>query len=62
MEMPPQPTGRESGNHDAARRQEAALTRRRQAVGLLLLAGAILAAVLVRAPQHVLFPTGWWRF
>ena len=41
---------------------EAALTRRRQAVGLLLIAGAILAVAVLRAPAHVLFPAGWWRF
>lgn len=41
---------------------EAALARRRQAYGLLLLAGLILLAMLLRAPAHVLFPTGWWRF
>ncbi len=44
------------------RLREAQLTRRRQAMGLLLLAGAILVLVLLRAPAHVLFPAGWWRF
>ena len=47
---------------DASRAREAALTRRRQAVGLLLLAGGILLVTVLRAPAHVLFPTGWWRF
>ena len=42
--------------------QGAALARRRQALGLLLLAAAILALVLLRAPAHILFPPGWWRF
>ena len=41
---------------------EAALTRRRQALGLLLLAGLILLIAVLRAPAHTLFPTGWWRF
>ncbi len=41
---------------------EITLTRRRQAVGLLLIAAAILAAAVLRAPAHVLFPAGWWRF
>ncbi len=45
-----------------ARRAETALTRRRQAVGLLILAGLILLVAVLRAPAHVLFPTGWWRF
>ncbi len=44
------------------RTKEAALTRRRQALGLLLLAFLILAIVLYRAPAHWLFPAGWWRF
>ena len=47
---------------EAARAREAALTRRRQAVGLLLLAGGILLVMVLRAPAHTLFPTGWWRF
>ena len=47
---------------DASRARETALTRRRQAVGLLLLAGGILLVTVLRAPAHVLFPTGWWRF
>lgn len=38
------------------------LTRRRQAIGLLLIAAAILAVAVLRAPAHVLFPPGWWRF
>jgi hypothetical protein len=45
-----------------ARTAEAALTRRRQAVGLLLLAALILLVAILRAPAHVLFPSGWWRF
>ncbi len=40
---------------------EAALTRRRQALGLLLLAGLILLIAVLRAPAHTLFPLGWWR-
>ena len=47
---------------ETARQAEAALTRRRQALGLVLLAALILLAVLLRAPAHVLFPPGWWRF
>ena len=47
---------------DASRARETAVTRRRQAVGLLLLAGGILLVTVLRAPAHVLFPTGWWRF
>ena len=46
----------------SSRARETALTRRRQAAGLLLLAGAILFVAIVRAPAHVLFPVGWWRF
>ena len=53
-----------TGNETAPRMNEAeaTLTRRRQAVGLLLIAGAILLAAVLRAPAHVLFPPGWWRF
>lgn len=54
--MPVSPTLQEQ------RVRHAVLARRRQALGLLLIAGAILLAVLVRAPEHVLFPVGWWRF
>ncbi len=38
------------------------LTRRRQAVGLVLIAAAILLLAVLRAPAHALFPPGWWRF
>ncbi len=44
------------------RAAEASLTRRRQALGLLLLAGLILLVAVLRAPAHTLFPAGWWRF
>jgi hypothetical protein len=44
------------------RMQQAALTRRRQAVGLVVIAGIILLVVLLRAPAHAIFPAGWWRF
>ncbi|RRA48318.1 hypothetical protein [Acidipila sp. EB88] len=66
--MHPQPSrqplhpGQPARLSDPARQAEAVLTQRRQAVGLLLLAAAILALVLVRMPPHVLFPAGWWRF
>ena len=39
-----------------------ALARRRQALGLVLIALFILLAALLRAPAHLLFPPGWWRF
>ncbi len=47
-----------------ARLNEAKITlaRRRQAIGLLLIAAVILIAAVLRAPAHVLFPPGWWRF
>ena len=47
---------------ETARAEEEALARRRQVWGLLLIAAFILALVLLRAPAHVLFPPGWWRF
>ncbi len=36
--------------------------RRRQLIGILLIAAAILAITLVRADWHDLFPPGWWRW
>ncbi|HUY82232.1 MAG TPA: hypothetical protein VMU92_10965 [Acidobacteriaceae bacterium] len=35
--------------------------RKRQVYGLLLIAGVILAIVLLRGDLHTLFPHGWWR-
>ena len=40
----------------------AAQYRRRQILGLLLLAVVILAGALYRADTRILFPPGWWRF
>ena len=39
-----------------------ALARRRQGIGLLLLAGVIFLIVLLRAEKGWVFPAGWWRF
>jgi len=36
--------------------------RRRQLIGILLVAAAILVAALLRANWHDLFPRGWWRW
>ena len=36
--------------------------RRRQVLGLVLLALAILVFALLRADRHALFAPGWWRF
>ena len=36
--------------------------RRRQIVGILLVAAAILVFSLLRARWHDLFPQGWWRW
>ncbi|HEY0784855.1 MAG TPA: hypothetical protein VGD62_03230 [Acidobacteriaceae bacterium] len=36
--------------------------RRSQVLGLLLIAGVILAVTLLRAERGMLFPPGWWRF
>ena len=47
---------------DIARAQQESLARRRQVWGLVLIAALILGVVLLRAPAHVLFPPGWWRF
>lgn len=36
--------------------------RRRQVIGILLVAALILIFTLLRANQHALFPQGWWRW
>jgi hypothetical protein len=36
--------------------------RRRQVIGILLLALGILVFTLLRADWHNLFPPGWWRW
>ena len=43
------------------RERQTALFRRRQAVGLLLLAAAVLLFWLLRGNRGWLFPPGWWR-
>jgi hypothetical protein len=35
--------------------------RKRQIVGLLLIAGVILGIALFRAPAGAVFPHGWWH-
>lgn len=36
--------------------------QRQQAVGILLIAAAILLVALLRADRAWLFPPGWWRW
>lgn len=36
--------------------------RRQQAIGILIVAAAILLFTLIRADRHMLFPSGWWRW
>jgi len=36
--------------------------RRRQVIGILLVAAAILSFTLLRTRWHALFPPGWWRW
>jgi hypothetical protein len=48
--------------HSGDTAQAQTLVRRRQTVGLVLIAAVILLVALLRAPAHVLFPPGWWRF
>lgn len=35
--------------------------RKRQIIGLLLIAAAILGIAIFRAPGGTVFPHGWWR-
>jgi hypothetical protein len=50
------------GELSGTRAEETNLTRRRQALGLLLIGGIVLGLALYRAPAHLVFPPGWWRF
>ena len=43
------------------RREQMRLFRRYQIFGVLLVAGAILLAALLRANLRWIFPQGWWR-
>ncbi|HEX4065348.1 MAG TPA: hypothetical protein VHZ09_04935 [Acidobacteriaceae bacterium] len=36
--------------------------RRRQTVGIVLVAAAILVFALLRADWRAIFPPGWWRW
>ena len=45
----------------ARREAQRLLFRRNQALGLLLLAAAVLAYRLLRTPAGWIFPHGWWR-
>ncbi|HVW77937.1 MAG TPA: hypothetical protein VHB45_10005 [Alloacidobacterium sp.] len=35
--------------------------RRRQVIGLLLIAAVLLLIAVLRAPAHTIFPRGWWH-
>jgi hypothetical protein len=35
--------------------------RKRQIIGLLLIAGVILGIAILRAPSGIIFPHGWWH-
>jgi|GEM_PF-6790541 hypothetical protein len=35
--------------------------RKRQILGLLVLAAAVLMIAVLRAPAHTIFPHGWWH-
>jgi ferric-dicitrate binding protein FerR (iron transport regulator) len=54
-------------SHSAQRERQATppdqhrLFRRNQAIGLLLVAAAVLAWRLTQTPAGWLFPPGWWR-
>jgi ferric-dicitrate binding protein FerR (iron transport regulator) len=45
----------------AAREEQARLTRRNQALGLVLIAAAILLWWLFHTNPKWIFPPGWWR-
>lgn len=55
--------GRQAAREAEERRaQQQRLFHRNQMLGLLLLAAAVLAWGMLRAPHGWLFPPGWWRF
>jgi len=45
----------------AARKEQTRLYKRNQAIGLVLVALAILAFWLYRTDPRWIFPPGWWR-
>jgi len=45
----------------ARREEQRRLFRRNQAIGLLLIALAVLIYRLLRTPSGWIFPAGWWR-
>ena len=47
---------------DEQRAKQGNLFRRNQMLGLLLVAAAVLAWGMLRAPKGWLFPPGWWKF
>lgn len=47
---------------EARRRAQRRLFERNQMLGLLLVAAAVIAWGMLRAPKGWLFPPGWWRF
>jgi hypothetical protein len=55
---PPLTAPKQTALEQALRRQT---ERRRQIRGLLLLAGALLIFILLRAGLHTVFTPGWWR-
>ncbi|HTW49264.1 MAG TPA: hypothetical protein VMD92_15025 [Acidobacteriaceae bacterium] len=36
--------------------------RRRQILGILLIAAVLLLIAFLRADRHAIFPHGWWRW
>jgi hypothetical protein len=44
-----------------AQASNAKVFRRRQIIGLLLIAAVIFFIALLRAPAHTVFPHGWWH-
>ena len=48
-------------DEETRRAEQTRVYRRNQAIGLVLVAGAILVFWLFRTNPKWIFPTGWWR-
>jgi hypothetical protein len=55
------PPGRKQSAASGPAQDARTVLRRRQAIGILLIAAAILALALLRADWRAVFPPRWWR-
>lgn len=60
--MSPERTDQQDHADPAAAADARTVLRRRQTIGIVLIAMAILAFTLWRADWRGIFPPGWWRW